>query len=213
MQIEFDLQAPEVNQDPYPLFGRLRRERPISYGRSFLGPAYMVARYEDVRSILEDSDKFVSDPRSLGGTDPTARWWMPNMMAAFRDNLVSADDPQHKRLRTLVHKAFTPRRVELLAKNVADWVDRLLGDAKKKRNFDLVADFALPLPLNIISDMMGVPENDRHGFHAYTKRFLDGSMTSPFNVVTDRNQSTFRAGLLSWTVGARAQLRDRSTDR
>ncbi len=177
MKPEFDLQSREINQNPYPLFARLRKERPIAYGRSYLGDGYMLSRYSDVLMCLEDTRRFCSDLRSLSDVkDPHDTWWMPSIMQAFRDNLVSTDDPQHKRLRNLVHKAFTPKRVEALTATIEEMVHRLLDDMANRPQVDLIADFALPLPLNIISSMMGVPEEDRAGFHRYTKRFLDGTI-------------------------------------
>src|SRR4051812_20374052 len=102
----FDIRTREFNQNPYPHFARMRRDEPVSYGSTYYGEAWVLTRYADVVDCLENTRRFVSDSRSLGdGKDPHEKWWMPKLMQAFRDNLVSTDDPQHKRLRNLVHKA------------------------------------------------------------------------------------------------------------
>jgi cytochrome P450 len=87
--------------------------------------------------------------------------------------MVLTDDPDHARLRGLVHLAFTPRRVETIAARVEEIVETLLDQAARKGSFDLVADFALPLPLTVISEMMGVPEDDRQRFHHWMAGFLE----------------------------------------
>jgi cytochrome P450 PksS len=180
-----DLQSPEVTRDPYPFFARLRREQPVVWGRSYLGDGWVITRYDDVRACLENPRRFVSDSRSLGTDESLASRWMPKigLLQAFRNNVVSTDDPQHKRLRNLVHKAFTPKRVEALQATATALVDKLLSAAARKGQFDLIADFALPLPLEMISIMLGVSEADRGGFHKFTSRFLQGSVTSLGGVI------------------------------
>ena len=93
--------------------------------------------------------------------------------------MVSRDDPQHRRLRNLVHQAFTPRRVERLAGDIQRIVDELLDDLAPRPQIDLIAKYALPLPLTVISDMLGVPKDDRHNFHRWSAQFLEVGAGDP----------------------------------
>ena len=65
MNPAFHLQSPEINQDPYPLFARLREKEPVVFARSQMGDAFMLSRYDDVRMCLEDTERFVSDARTV----------------------------------------------------------------------------------------------------------------------------------------------------
>lgn len=170
-----DLESPEVIANPYPTYARLRRELPIfSVKRPFFGRVWLLARYEDVLSTLEDHRRFASDARTAeGGKDRLAPWWMPRTINALRRSMLSSDGADHRRLRNLVHQAFTPRRVEELRATVEQRVHSLLEHAERKPQADLIADLALPLPLNIISDMLGVPEPQRPLFHDWVSRFFN----------------------------------------
>lgn len=87
--------------------------------------------------------------------------------------MVSHDAPEHRRLRELVHKGFTPRRIEEMRQTVERLVTELLDAAGKKGTADLIAGFALPLPLTVISEMIGVPEEDRLTFHRRVSGLVD----------------------------------------
>ncbi|MBX5483384.1 MAG: cytochrome P450 [Myxococcaceae bacterium] len=175
MRPELDIQTQAFRNDPYPHYARLRRDRPVVYVSSLLGPAYLVTRYEDVKRVLDD-ERFKADARNVpGSAGPADPWWFPSSLRAFRENMLSTDDPQHKRLRTLVHKAFTPKRIEELTGTIERMVGELLDRAERKNRIDLLANFALPLPLNVISDMLAVPETERAPFHRWTQAFLDGT--------------------------------------
>jgi cytochrome P450 PksS len=117
--------------------------------------------------------------------EPSAldRWYVPKLIRAFQSNMLASDPPDHRRLRTLVQKAFTPGRVEEIRDSVVRVVTELLDAAEKKERVDLIADFALPLPLTIISMMMGVPEEDRFKFHHWTAELLDASTASPLKML------------------------------
>jgi cytochrome P450 PksS len=86
--------------------------------------------------------------------------------------MLDLDAPDHTRLRALVHKAFTPRRVEQLRGRIQTLVDDLLTAARGKREIELVADLALPLPATVIADLLGVPSSDRRRFHRWSARIV-----------------------------------------
>lgn len=179
MTPEINLKAPEFRADPYPTYVRLRKESPVVViQHPIFGKTYYLTRYDDVVSSFTDP-RLANDRRNaVEGKDPLDRWWVPKLFRIFQKNMLSSDAPDHRRQRDLVHKAFTPRRVEEMKHTVEKIVGELLDAAQKKRSVDLIADFALPLPLTVISEMMGVPEEDRLTFHRQMGGLLD-NLTGP----------------------------------
>jgi cytochrome P450 len=173
------LSSPEIQQDPYGVFRRLRRDEPIApLLRKNRGPGWIVTRYEDVVAVLKDP-RFSNDRRRLQVNQSLASSrWMPGFFRSFANSLIMVDEPDHTRLRNLVHKSFTPRRVAEMAGRVEQISSDLLDQAEKQRPADMLTGFALPLPLTVISEMMGVPPEDRMKFRGWTSHFLTNNMMS-----------------------------------
>jgi cytochrome P450 PksS len=158
-----DLARPEFKADPYPFYARLRAEEPVARLSAVFIKAWMVTRYDDAAAALKD-------PRL--SKDVTAKMrYLPGFAKPLGDNLLGRDPPDQTRLRALVSKAFTPRRIEELRGRVQKVCDDLL-DAAPTGGFDLVRDYALPVPLTVISEMLGIPARDRHRFHVLTQGSL-----------------------------------------
>lgn len=170
--------------NPYPTYARLRQTMPVAPAVApFFGRAWLISRYDDVAAILRDS-RYSSDMRKNGRQEPAlVDLLMPRVLKAMRVSMVTVDDPDHARLRGLVHQAFTPRRVAQLAGRIEQVSAELLDAMAGKGTVDLIADYALPLPLTIISDMMGVPQADRLEFHKLTATFLEGPSSGMLEIV------------------------------
>ncbi len=97
---------------------------------------------------------------------------MPPMFRPLERNLLGLDGPDHTRLRALVHTAFTPRRIEQMRDQIQAVADALLDAAAPRGGMDLIADFALPLPLTVIGRILGVPAEDNAKFHRWTRTFV-----------------------------------------
>jgi hypothetical protein len=161
-----ELLHPDVLADPYPLFRRLRLEDPVHEDPE--GRGWMVSRYDDVAKVL--SDRRFSAQRMLvmrQGQDTSSA-----VQAALARQMLFLDPPDHTRLRSLFTKAFTPQRMEALKPQVAGMVaqtlDRLVdvgGD------IDFIRDFAIPLPVTVIAQMLGVPTADRDRLRAWSVAF------------------------------------------
>lgn len=167
----FNFTTPEFRRDPYPFYAQLRREMPIirlSQGRR--GESFYVARYDDVMVLLRDVERFANDRRTAGHK---VSWLESRLSLGIADSMVMRDGADHRRLRTLAHKAFTPARVAELEQRIVQLADGLLAAADARGTTDLIADFALPLPVAVISDMMGVHERYRHHFHRWMKGILE----------------------------------------
>jgi hypothetical protein len=178
---------PEFVADPYPTYHRLRAEDPVH--RSPLG-FWVLTRYDDVVAVLRDP-RFVKEPLAavvaarLGAARP-----------AVPLSMLERDPPNHTRLRSLVSKAFTPRVVEVLRPHVQQIVDGLLDRVEGARAMDLIEDFAYPLPVIVICELLGVPVEDRDRFKAWgldIARGLDAILLPPDSEVIQRSTASRRA--------------------
>jgi cytochrome P450 len=160
----------EYFQDPYSVHARLRAERPVSAVVMPGGmPAWLVTGYAEARAAL-------ADPR-LGKTVPG---WHPDpdsIYAALDRHMLNSDPPDHKRLRRLVNKAFTARRVEELRPRITSITTELLDEMSAQREVDLLASFAFPLPITVICELLGVPVADRDEFRVWSATIVSNTVT------------------------------------
>ena len=168
-----NLASPAFKANPYPYYARLRDEAPVH--RVILPtrePAWLVTRYDDVEALLKD-ERFAKDAaNALTPRQRAEQKWVRKAFKALKTNMLDRDPPDHTRLRALVHKAFTPRRVEQMRDRVQALTDELLDAARSRGEVDLIRDYALPLPTTIIAEMLGVPAADRHKFHAWSNALV-----------------------------------------
>lgn len=165
---------PAFRVNPYPVYARLRKEAPVAAAKaSLMGDVILVTRYEDVMAGFKHP-LLSSNVKKFGpGGGLFEKPWVPKAFKVLQESMITMDDPEHRRLRNLVHLAFTPKMIERMARRIEDITDRLLDDLARKQRVDLLADFALPLPLTVISEMMGVPEKDRLRFHKWSGKYLE----------------------------------------
>ena len=147
-----------IHEDPYPTYARLRDEAPL-YRNDELD-FWALSRYEDVAAAFRDT-KRLSSANGVS-LDPSA--WGPNAHKTM--SFLALDDPRHIRLRSLVSRGFTPRRVSELQPRVLQLARQHLFRAIGEGEFDFVADFAGKFPMDVISELMGVPEADRDHLRA-----------------------------------------------
>jgi cytochrome P450 PksS len=169
-----DLADPVMFSDPYPRYEELRRSAPVSraYSKQLLGGAgYMLTRHEHVL-LLHNDVRFSSDPTSQGSSFLMRH--LPRMFRLLMSSMVYKDDPDHARLRRLVNKAFTPRMVQQMTGEIERIVTELFDKVEQRggETIDLVGDVAVPLPLSVISTMLGVGDEDRNEFHVLMERFV-----------------------------------------
>jgi cytochrome P450 len=154
------LLTPEGRGDPYPLYDEMRELAPVA--RTAFGPL-VVTGYDDCLAVLRDP-RFGrgmagdGDALSLLGGASVDR---VKIFELSRDNMLLADPPDHTRLRKLVSRAFTPRQVDRLRPAVKALVDDLLDGLAETVRVDFMSDFALPLPMSVIGELVGVPTSDR----------------------------------------------------
>ncbi len=179
--LRVDLFDPGFKANPYPTYARLRSEAPVHRvtmpdGRG----VWLVTRYDDVVAVLKD-ERFAKDwrnaltPEQLAQVPP-----IPEMMKPLSRNMLDTDPPDHERLRSLVSKAFTPRLIERMRGRVQEIADALLDAVEDRGEMDLIDDYAFPLPIIVIAELLGVPAEDRDRFREWSDAAVSGNATQEY---------------------------------
>lgn len=163
--IEFDPQALSEAPDPYPTFARLREEQPVHYSPE--RDLWVVSRYDDVRRVLLDAETFASGK----GTVPTG-------FVAAKPMLITQDPPYHTHLRSAVHLAFTPRRMAKLDAFIRRVTRELLDAIDPAAETDLFEALTDPLPVAVITELLGVGIEDRKAFSLHAGAVIHANSRS-----------------------------------
>lgn len=145
--------ADEHPLDPFPHYERMRQAAPVFHDDQ--SGSWHVFLYDDVQRVLSEYARFSS---RMGGDDPSETGQL------FASSLITADPPRHRQLRSLVTQAFTPKAVDALAPRISRLTDELLDGIAALGSADLIQELAYPLPVIVISELMGVPAEDRDRF-------------------------------------------------
>jgi cytochrome P450 len=151
--VRYDPYDYAVHEDPYPIYARLREEAPI-YHNDELG-FWALSRHADVVATFRDAERF-SNAHGVS-LDPAASGPHAHRTMSF----LAMDAPRHTRMRALVSRGFTPRRVAELEPHIRELADRHLSSAAERGTFDFIGDLAGRVPMDVISELVGVPESDR----------------------------------------------------
>ncbi|MER5279858.1 cytochrome P450 [Streptomyces sp. NPDC002809] len=156
----------EFATDPYPAYAWLREHSPVHRTTLPSGvEAWLVTRYADAREALADSRLSKNPAHHAGSAHTKGKTGIPGeRKAELMTHLLNIDPPDHTRLRRLVSKAFTPRRIAEFAPRVQELTDRLIDGFVEKGEADLIHEFAFPLPIYAICDLLGVPSEDQDDF-------------------------------------------------
>jgi cytochrome P450 len=177
----FNPLAPEYIRDPYPHYERLRRTDPLHVTPHGM---YLVSRHADVSLVLRDKrfgKDFVARSIRRYGT----KIMEEPIFRSMSHWMLQQDPPDHTRLRGLVVKAFTARRVEDMRPRIQEVVDQTLDRVAPRGHMDLIEDFAFRLPVTIICDMLGIPEEHREAFYTGSRdggRILDPVPLTPAEI-------------------------------
>ena len=177
---QVNIVTPQFKANPFPFLAALRANQPLyrtTLPDKVKTPVWLITRYEDINTLLKD-ERFPKNRRSALTPEQIRKLpWVPPMFRPLERNMLDLDTPDHTRLRALVHKAFTPRLVERMRERVQTLADELLEGVARRGEMDLINDYALPLPMTIITEILGVPTRDRHKFHKWSKAVV--SLSSP----------------------------------
>jgi cytochrome P450 len=159
--------APEYLADPYPFFAHAHRETPVFFSERF--NLWVVTRYEDIWTALRDPGTFSSAISTTVGTQVS-----PEVEAVLAEGwgeiptLVTSDPPAHTRFRSLINKAFTPRRVIEREARIREIATQLVDGFEAEGTTDLIRRYTYPLPMTVIAEILGVPHRDLDRFKRWS---------------------------------------------
>ncbi|MEU6817257.1 cytochrome P450 [Streptomyces sp. NPDC046860] len=161
-----DLFTWEFAADPYPAYAWLREHAPVRWTKLPSGvDAWLVTRYADAKQALADQRLSKNPAHHAETAQAKGKTGIPGERKAdLMTHLLNIDPPDHTRLRRLVSKAFTPRRVAEFADRVQELTDDLIDRFAERGSADLIHEFAFPLPIYAICDLLGVPREDQDDF-------------------------------------------------
>ncbi|HEX8436147.1 cytochrome P450 [Archangium sp.] len=165
------LWSPHVRANPFPLYKRMREEHPAALitdpqlGLQF----WLMTRYKDTVELTRDP-RLTQDPTQL--PEDVRQRFFGQTLKSLNRHLLTVDPPDHSRMRSLVSKAFTPRRVEELRPRVTALCSELLEGLVARGSADFIEEFAFPLPIIVISELLGIPTEDRLRFRQWTQAFF-----------------------------------------
>jgi len=137
------------------------------------GRVLYVLTYAEAKQVLGDHKRFVKELRNtIPEAERPSREQSTDMFSLLYDNMLSTDAPDHTRLRALVSKAFTHRRVQALEPRIQEIADDLIDQFEAAGTADLIENFAFPLPIIVICELLGIPSEDRERFRAWSHAFL-----------------------------------------
>lgn len=221
---------PALLQDPFDGFARIREEGPLAKGvfPGEVNPVWLVTRYEDVKTVLGDT-RFVNNPASVPGEDTgnireqiiMARGIDPELAPYLLDSVLDMDGADHIRLRRLVSREFTARRVTGLRPRMTEITEGLFD--RLDNETDLIENFAYPLPITVICELIGVPEEDRAAWREQSQAMMTlapGAMNAPLRKMIelsrgliDRRRAQPGEDLLSALIRTHDEDGDRLSDR
>src|SRR5919199_1157344 len=194
--VELDRSDPHFLANAYDMYAKLRAKGPVSRARIvgaeeqrlkerrgfFRSETFFVTHYDEVLATLLD-DRFSVDPRAeMSPEGLKQESSMPEEFRLISRSLISLDPPDHTRLRKLVQPSFTGRGMQALRGSIQQIVDDLLDQAERdaaergevapERQMDLIESFAYPFPVTVISDMLGIPREDRETIRGWTENLL-----------------------------------------
>jgi len=180
--------------NPYPHYRALSGQPPHLINMFF--PAALIGRYADAVAILRDPERFSSDTRTM------------DRIEVFGDapRLLFSDPPTHTRLRKLVSRAFTPKRIKDLEPKIREFTAALLDRAVAKGELELMADLAVPLPVMVIAEMLGVPPADYERFKEWSDQIIEADNTMPGVPLPPSVSAAFQA-LRAFFIGEIAERR------
>ncbi|MFI8180145.1 cytochrome P450 [Actinacidiphila glaucinigra] len=164
--VDLTVYGEEFTADPYPFYARLREKGPVHRVRTAdVGELWLIVGHDQARAALADT-RFAKDSRALG--------WLSYDEELLGRHMLVSDPPEHTRLRKLVAREFTGRRVEGLAPRVEEITAGLLDAmlARPDGTADLVEALAYPLPITVICELLGVPDLDREAFRAWSNEVV-----------------------------------------
>ena len=209
MSAEVDLFSSQFKANPFPTWAALRATAPVHLHVAPYGARiWYITRYEDVLTVLRDNKRFTKNPRWEAAESHAPHGFGSQLSQMISQNMLFADPPDHTRLRALVGQAFTPRRVEALAPRVEAMAEELLAAVRPHGRMEVIADLALPLPMRVIMELLGIPAADQAQVHEWSKAMI---APSRYGISLRQRRRNIR-GFVGYVQGMLAERRARPQD-
>ena len=177
----------EFIKDPYPAYKHLRETEPVYKVMLPSGfPAWLVTGYREAAEVLKDN-RFMKDFSKLYGEH----------FSIYTNNMLFSDPPDHRRLRGLVQQAFTSIMIEGMRERVESIAAGLLDAAEKKGSMELINDYAFQLPIIVICEILGIPDQDRDRFRLWSNSII-GSLEPESSSQVGLHMAQFKEYLSNW---------------
>jgi len=181
--LRFDLDSAAFKRDPSATFAAMRQAGPVIPAKlAFVGKVWVTTTHASTLAMVKDNALFVQEGRHAGKSGAAGmQWWMPPSLKLFANNMLLKDEPDHRRLRKLVDHAFQRRGVQDMRGDIERIADRILDGFDGAAEVDLANDYSRRLPLEVICELLGLPDQDRAVFSAWTKALLQ--LKNAFDII------------------------------
>ncbi|MBD8075830.1 cytochrome P450 [Bacillus cereus] len=186
-----NLASAQFKEDAYEIYKESRKKQPILFVNQVeIGKEWLITRYEDALPLLKDN-RLKKDWTNVFSQDTKNMYLSVDNSDHLTTHMLNSDPPNHNRLRSLVQKAFTPKMITQLEGRIQDIADDLLNEVERKGSLNLVDDYSFPLPIIVISEMLGIPKEDQAKFRIWSHAVIASPETPEEIKETEKQLSEF----------------------
>lgn len=186
-----NLASAQFKEDAYEIYKESRKVQPVLFvNKTELGAEWLITRYEDALPLLKDN-RLKKDPANVFSQDTLNVFLTVDNSDYLTTHMLNSDPPNHNRLRSLVQKVFTPKMIAQLEGRIQDIADDLLNEVERKGSLNLVDDYSFPLPIIVISEMLGIPKEDQAKFRIWSHAVIACPETPEEIKETEKQLSEF----------------------
>ncbi|EJQ06977.1 cytochrome P450 family protein [Bacillus paranthracis] len=186
-----NLASAQFKEDAYEIYKESRKKQPILFVNQVeIGKEWLITRYEDALPLLKDN-RLKKDWTNVFSQDTKNMYLSVDNSDHLTTHMLNSDPPNHSRLRSLVQKAFTPKMIAQLDGRIQRIADDLISDIERKGTLNLVDDYSFPLPIIVISEMLGIPKEDQAKFRIWSHAVIASPETPEEIKETEKQLSEF----------------------
>lgn len=186
-----NLISPDFKKHSYEIYKESRKSNPVlCIYKGELGTEWLITRYADAKSLLKDS-RLKKNPTNIFSKEKGPTLFSGGNVEALTPFMFQTDDPDHTRLRSSVQRQFSFNRVLQLEEKIQKIADDLLDEIKSRGTLNLIEDYARPLPIYVIGEMLGVPQQDRENFREWADLILSSQSSNVVNLDKEEKLSEF----------------------
>ncbi|MDF9539548.1 cytochrome P450 [Bacillus cereus] len=186
-----NLASAQFKEDAYEIYKESRKKQPILFVNQVeIGKEWLITRYEDALPLLKDN-RLKKDWTNVFSQDIKNMYLSVDNSDHLTTHMLNSDPPNHSRLRSLVQKAFTPKMIAQLDERIQRIADDLISNIERKGTLNLVDDYSFPLPIIVISEMLGIPKEDQAKFRIWSHAVIASPETPEEIKETEKQLSEF----------------------